>query len=196
MKAYPITVLCAVMRVSRSGFYDYLDRYTSGDDKRSDDPELTSRIKEIFNRSRGSYGSRRILKQLQAEGYEIGRFKVRRIMRQLGLKARTPKRFKLTTDSKHSFPVAANVLDRKFDVEAPNKVWTADISVLQQRGMHWVTVLREKLHERWRNRPSEVCLQGPASNHLRRHGSKVLVVSVEGKGVMNTSGMNREGEHP
>jgi len=128
MKAYPLTVLCAVMRVSRSGFYDYLDRYTSGDDKRSGEPELTSRIKAIFNRSRGSYGSRRILKQLKAEGYGIGRFKVRRIMRQLGLKSSTPKRFKLTTDSKHSFPVAANVLDRKFDVEAPNKVWTADIS--------------------------------------------------------------------
>ena len=45
-----------------------------------------------------------------------------------GLKANTPKRFKLTTDSRHSFPVAANVLDRNFDVDAPNKVWTADIS--------------------------------------------------------------------
>ena len=49
-------------------------------------------------------------------------------MRQLGLNAETPKRFKLTTDSRHSFPVAANVLNRNFDVGAPNKVWTADIS--------------------------------------------------------------------
>ena len=49
-------------------------------------------------------------------------------MHQLGLKARTPKRFKLTTDSKHSMPVAANILDRQFDVQAPNKVWTADIT--------------------------------------------------------------------
>jgi putative transposase len=74
---------------------------------------------EIFNEYRSSCGSRRMVKHLRAEGHEIGRYKVRRIMRQLGLKAKTPKRFKLTTDSKHLFPVAANVLDRKFDVRTP-----------------------------------------------------------------------------
>ena len=68
-----------------------------------------------------------------------------------------------------------------------------DKSVLQQRRIY---PLREKLHERWRNRPSEVCLQGPASNHPLRHGSKAFVVSVEGKGMTNMSDMNREGEHP
>ncbi len=128
MKAFPVTVLCAVMRVSRSGFYDYLQRFSSGDDHRPDETTIKVRIKEIFNQSRGSYGSRRIVKDLQSEGYQIGRYKVRRMMRQLGLKAKTPKRFKLTTDSRHSFPVAANVLNRQFDVDAPNKVWTADIS--------------------------------------------------------------------
>ena len=129
MKAYPVTVLCAVLRVSRSGFYDYLTRYaTFGDDDRSE-LILTCRIKAIFNQYRGSCGSRRMVKHLREEGHnQIGRYKVRRIMRRQGLKATTPKRFKLTTDSKHSFPVAANVLDRRFDVNAPNKVWTADIS--------------------------------------------------------------------
>lgn len=127
MKAFPVTILCSVMRVSRSGFYDYLDRHAS-ENNRKDDPDLTSRIKGIFKQSKGSYGSRRMVKQLRNEGYPIGRYKVRRIMRQLGLKAKTPKRFKLTTDSKHSFPVAPNILNRKFDVAAPNKVWTADIS--------------------------------------------------------------------
>jgi transposase InsO family protein len=128
MKAFPVTVLCAVMRVSRSGFYDYLARYNSDDDPQPGETALKTRIKEIFNESRQSYGSRRIVKQLQDEGYQIGRFKVRRIMRQMGLKAKTPKRFKLTTNSKHSFPVADNILNRQFDVEAPNKAWTADIS--------------------------------------------------------------------
>ena len=128
MKAYPVTVLCAVMRVSRNGFYDYLARYESGNDNRPEETSLKRRIKQIFDESRSSYGSRRIVKQLQAEGRQIGRYKVRRIMRQLGLKARTPKRFKLTTDSKHSLPVAPNILDRRFDVQAPNRVWTADIS--------------------------------------------------------------------
>lgn len=127
MKAYPVSVLCAVMRVSRSGFYDYLARSASSDDDRSES-ELTLRIKAIFNQYRASCGSRRMVKHLREAGHRIGRYKVRRIMRQHGLNARTPKRFKLTTDSKHSFAVAANVLDRRFDVDAPNKVWTADIS--------------------------------------------------------------------
>jgi putative transposase len=128
MKAYPVTVLCAVMRVSRSGFYDYLNRDTSENNKGSGEAALISRIKEIFDQSRSSYGSRRIVKQLNKEGCTIGRYKVRRIMCEMGLKAKTPKRFKLTTNSRHSFAVAPNVLDRNFDVDVANKVWTADIS--------------------------------------------------------------------
>jgi transposase InsO family protein len=127
MKAYPVTVLCEVMRVSRSGFYDYMDRFENPK-RRPDETTLQRRIKEIFHLSRGSYGSRRVTKQLKDEGHQIGRYKVRRIMRQMELKAKTPRRFKLTTDSRHSFPVAPNVLNRNFDVDAPNKVWTADIT--------------------------------------------------------------------
>lgn len=128
MKAFPVSLLCRVMRVSRSGFYDYLSRFQSEDDDRTGDTALKNRVKQIFNESRASYGSRRVVKQLREEGHQIGRYKVRRIMRQMGLKAKTPKRFKLTTDSRHSFPAAPNILDRRFDVEAPDKVWTADIS--------------------------------------------------------------------
>ncbi len=146
MKAFPVTILCEVMRISRSGFYDYLFRYM--DDNGPGEAELKSRIKEIFNNSWHSYGCRRIVKQLQAEGHQIGRYKVRRIMRQLNLKAITPKRFKRTTDSKHSFPVAPNILDRKFDVEAPNKVWTADISyVWTFEGWLYLAVVMD-LHSR------------------------------------------------
>jgi len=128
MKAYPITILCKVMAVSRSGFYAYLKRRSSGTGKGPGDAALKDRAKQIFEQSRGSYGSRRIMRQLHSEGYETGRYKVRRIMRDLGLVARTPKRFKITTDSRHSLPVAQNVLDRKFDVASPNTVWTADIT--------------------------------------------------------------------
>ena len=127
MKAYPVTVLCTVMRVSRSGFYDYMDRFKNPKD-RPNEAALRKRIKEIFDESRASYGSRRVGKQLKDEGHQIGRYKARRIMRQMGLRAKTPRRFKLTTDSRHSFPVAPNVLNRNFDIEAPNKVWTADIT--------------------------------------------------------------------
>lgn len=148
MKAYPVTVLCAVMRVSRSGFYDYLNRDTSGNNRGSGEAALINRIKEIFAEYRASCGSRRMVKHLLNEGYQIGRYKVRRIMRQLGLIAKTPTRFKLTTDSKHSLPVAANVLDRKFDVESPNSVWTADISyVWTFEGWLYLAVVMD-LHSR------------------------------------------------
>jgi putative transposase len=127
MKAYPVTVLCRVMGVSRNGFYDHLNRRK----RRDKDPIrvfLKARIGSIFKQHRGSYGSRRILNQLNDEGHQIGRFKVRSLMRELGLKAKQPKRYKVTTDSRHSFPVAPNLLDRNFDVSEPNKVWATDIT--------------------------------------------------------------------
>ena len=114
------------MEVSRSRFYVYLNRL-----KRPDDPDLLAsktRIKAIFKEHRGKYGSRRILKQLKADSHPIGRYKVRRLMRELGLKAKAPKRYKVTTDSRHSFPVAPNLLNRKFDVDEPNRFWATDIT--------------------------------------------------------------------
>jgi transposase InsO family protein len=127
MKAFPVTVLCRVMKVSRSGFYQYLQRCENGVHS-PQETALRARIGAIFKQHRSKYGSRRIKKQLRDEGHQIGRYKVRRIMRQLGLKAKVAKRYKLTTDSRHSFPVAPNILDRQFDVKKPNQVWTADIS--------------------------------------------------------------------
>ena len=126
MKAYPVTVLCRVMRVSRSGFYDYLHRYRSAPSM--DALLLNNQIKAVFRQSRSSYGSRRIVKHLQSEGRQIGRYRVRRLMRELGLEARQPRRYKVTTDSRHSFPVAPNILNRQFDVAEPDRVWTADIT--------------------------------------------------------------------
>ena len=128
MKAYPITVLCAVMEVSRSGFYDYLHRLNTDNPADAYHSALKTRVKAIFNQSRGSYGSRRVLKKLQSEGYRIGRYKVRRLMRDLDLRVKRRRRYKVTTDSRHRYPVAANVLDRNFDVAAANQVWAADIT--------------------------------------------------------------------
>ena len=76
MKAYPVAVLCAVMRVSRSGFYDYLDRYNPDNDNRPEEAELRRQIKQLFDLSRASYGSRRIVRDLVKNGHKIGRYKV------------------------------------------------------------------------------------------------------------------------
>jgi transposase InsO family protein len=114
------------MEVSRSRFYDYVHRIEGPDDP--EETALKTRISAIFKEHRSQYGSRRVLKQLKAEGHQLGRYKVRRLMRELGLKAKSPKRYKVTTDSRHSFPVAPNLLNRKFDVDEPNRFLTADIT--------------------------------------------------------------------
>ncbi len=98
------------MEVSRSRFYDYLNSLEGPDDPGK--VALKARITAIFKEHRGQYGSRRIVKQLKNEGFQIGRYKVRRLMRKLGLKAKAPKRYKVTTDSRHSFPVAPNILNK------------------------------------------------------------------------------------
>jgi len=129
MKAYPVTVLCRVMKVSRSGFYDYRRHYNN----RIQDQEqirLEALIRSIFNESKKTYGSRRIVRDLKSKGYNMGRYRVRSLMRKLELKAKTPKRYRVTTDSNHSYLVATNLVNRQFTVEAPNKVWTADITYL------------------------------------------------------------------
>jgi len=116
------------MEVSRSRFYEYLQSL-----ERSNDPAeiaLNERVKAIFKDHRGKYGSRRLSKQLKAEGRQIGRYKVRSLMRELDLKARAPKRYKITTDSRHSFPIAPNLLNREFEVDEPNKCWTTDITYI------------------------------------------------------------------
>jgi len=144
MKAYPVTVLCKVMKTSRSGFYDYLRRFDHNDIDNDREGPLKARIKAIFQESKGSYGSRRILKKLQSEGHQIGRYKVRGLMRKLALKPKSPKRYKVTTDSRHSFAVAANVLDRKFDVAGPNQVWASDITYLWTlEGWHYLAVVMD-----------------------------------------------------
>jgi len=132
MKAYPVTILCHVMKVSRSGFYSYLSRFRSRTETDPAQKALEDRIKEIFRESKSTYGKRRIVEALKEEGIHIGRDRVRKLMKKLNLRAKTPRRYKVTTDSKHSFKAAPNLVDRQFQVDAPDRVWASDISVPQQ----------------------------------------------------------------
>jgi putative transposase len=73
---------------------------------------------------------RRVLKKLQSEGHQFGRYKIRRLMRDLGFRPKRRGRYKVTTDSRHPYPVATNVLDRKFDIAEANRVWAYDITYI------------------------------------------------------------------
>jgi transposase InsO family protein len=129
MKASHVTLLCRVMQVSRSGFYGYC-RHNQDRSYDQTQPALESRVKAIFKESKCTYGSRRILEKLKAERHHSGRYRVRSLMRKLKLMAKTSKLYKITTDSNSSYPVAPNLVNRQFNVDAPDKLWTNDITYL------------------------------------------------------------------
>ena len=125
---YPIRLMCRCLRVSRSGYYAWRKRPSSPRAKQ--DARLRVEIAASYTASRRTYGSPRILRDLREEGHRVSRKRVARLMRELGLEGRRKRRFRATTDSRHRFPVAPNVLMRDFDVEAPNTAWVTDITYL------------------------------------------------------------------
>lgn len=129
------------MGVSASAYYAWCQSVETGSDAR-EDQILSEKIRRIFEENKRSFGSRRIAKQLKKQGIAIGRFKVRRIMRELGLLVRYPKRIKVTTDSDHNEAISPNRLDRQFHVTKPNQVWTTDITyVWTLQGWLYVAVV-------------------------------------------------------
>lgn len=114
--------------MSRSGYYKWQKRGQSSMQKERE--RLILVVKEIDRQAKGSYGTRRICKELCLQGERCGRGKARTLMKLAGVTARQVKKFKVTTDSKHNFPVAPNLLDRQFEVEEPNRVWVSDITYL------------------------------------------------------------------
>jgi transposase InsO family protein len=121
-----VSVLCRVMQVGRGGYYAWLQREPS---KRAQaNQALTAKIVAVFEESGQTYGSPRIFDQLNEEGVACSEKRVARLMRLADLKAVLPKRFVVTTHSNHSLPVADNLLDRRFEAEAPDVKWTCDIT--------------------------------------------------------------------
>jgi transposase InsO family protein len=116
------------MDVSRSGYYQYLKR--KNENKIDPDFGLITRVKEIHSDSKGTYGSRRTSKQLRKDGYDVGRFRARNLMKKANVVVKRYKKFKRTTDSNHKLPIAPNLLNRQFDAQRPNKVWCFDITYL------------------------------------------------------------------
>lgn len=90
--------------------------------------QLETKAVQLFEENKKVYGSRRLSEAFAKEDIQVGRFKARRLMTKLGLKPRYPKWFKVTTDSDHKDAISPNLLNRKFDVSEPNKIWTTDIT--------------------------------------------------------------------
>ena len=126
--AFPVRTMCAVLEVSASGYYAWRDR-PEGTRSRAD-RALAADIRRVHADNRGIYGSPRVHAALRAEGRRIGVNRVARLMRHLGIQGRHKRRGPRTTVSKHSLPVAPNLLDRQFTAPAPNRIWLADITYI------------------------------------------------------------------
>lgn len=125
---FRVAAMCRVLRVSRSGYHAWLARPESP--RRQANRGLLAHIQAAHARSRQTYGRRRIHAQLRAQGVTCSRNRVARLMRRAGLCARTRRGFRTTTDSKHRFPVAPNLVARNFSATAADQVWVSDITYL------------------------------------------------------------------
>jgi transposase InsO family protein len=125
---FPIALMSEVLEVSRSGYYAWL-RHSESKSKQ-DDKILLQEIHAIYQESHRTYGSPRIYRELKRRGRNHGKKRIARLMRKDGLRAKTKRKFKMTTDSKHTFPVAPNLLNREFTPKEPNQVWASDITYI------------------------------------------------------------------
>jgi len=125
---FPIKAMCRVLKVSRSGFYDWLERKPSR--RAQENERLKVAIKAAHKRSRETYGPLRLQPDLAADGFVAGRDRIARLRREMGLWCKQKRKFKATTNSNHDLPVAENLLNQDFTATAPNQVWTTDITYI------------------------------------------------------------------
>ena len=134
----PVDWLCTVFDITRSCYYSHRLRRRTPDVERL---RLRSRVNELFTQSRSAAGSRSIVSMMQEDGEQIGRFKVRGLMRELELVSKQPgsHAYKQATVERPDIP---NILNREFDVPAPNQVWCGDITYIWAQGKwHYLAVV-------------------------------------------------------
>ncbi len=123
--------MCHLLEVSRAGYYEWRSRLPST--RALADDELRDRVLQAHAKSRKTYGRPRIHAELKEQGVRIGAKRVARLMKSSGITGLSRRRSCKTTDSKHSLPIAANVLDRAFDVAERDRVWVGDITYIPTR---------------------------------------------------------------
>lgn len=124
-KEFPVHRLCQVLGVSQSGYFAWKDRPASRCQR--DDMVMLAHVRSAFALSNGTYGSPRMTRELQHDGFAIGRRRTARLMHDNGLQGRQKRRFKRTTDSEHAWPIAPNIIDQDFTATALNQKWGVDI---------------------------------------------------------------------
>jgi putative transposase len=128
---WPVSRMCDTLSVSPQGFYAWRARPSSERQQRRD--TLLVEIRAVHAEAKQRYGSPRIHAQLKAQGVGCCVNTVAKLMHDNGIRAKTARKFRNTTDSNHRLPVADNVLDRQFDPKSPNQVWLGDITYIPTR---------------------------------------------------------------
>lgn len=128
---YPVRRLCRTLGAPASGYYRWRTREATA--RVREDRRLKQKILAIHGQAKGCYGTRRVERVLRRQGVGTSRRRVGRLRRELGLKAKAAKKFKVTTDSAHPHPVAPNRLKRRFDAPAADRIWVGDITYLWTR---------------------------------------------------------------
>jgi len=139
--SFPVKKMCHILSVSPSGYYHW--RKSPFSSRKIEKERLQKRIKELFEQHNGMVGSPIITADLRedSEFSNVSRNRVARYMKEMGLRCGTVKKFVVTTDSKHTEPVAPNLLDRQFAVPTPDIVYVTDITYLKVgRKWHYLTV--------------------------------------------------------
>ena len=127
-KIFPVQKMAKLFNISSSSYYTWLKKKPSAHERR--DRELLIEIRRVFKEKRKKYGSPRIYRELHETRHSCARSRIARLMRENGLVARSKKRFKITTDSKHDHPISPNLLDRDFSSKSINECWVSDITYI------------------------------------------------------------------
>ena len=143
-----VNVLCKMLEVSKSGYYDWQARLTPSNPlnpARDHKLALEVAARAAHARGRESYGNKRLQRELAEMGYPLSRTAIKRLRKRLGLVCRQRRRFVRTTDSNHPFPIAPNLLEQRFnDTTAPNQVWVTDITyVPTDEGWLYVAAIKD-----------------------------------------------------
>jgi transposase InsO family protein len=132
--------MCRVLKVSKSRYYqmkNYIPSKRDGENRM-----LLSEIRRIHEQSKASYGSPRMAEELKKGGFKVSRPRVARLVKQSGIKAVHAKKFVVTTDSKHKYPVVENKLDRNFSAQNTEQAWVSDITYIKTlKGWLYLTII-------------------------------------------------------
>lgn len=127
-QTFRVRMMCRVLAVSPGGYYEWRSRVPSSQAQRR--TQLDAQVQAAFAAEKGRAGAPRLSRRLRKHGHRCGRHQVAQSLRRQGLRAKGARKYKATTNSKHSLPVAPNLLQQDFSAERPNQKWVSDITCL------------------------------------------------------------------